>query len=112
VLINVEGTLSVGDSLVPLICMSDGTHLSNFSSDKKEWPVYRTFGNLSSKIRQMPSTRSVVKVALLPIPIKNHNIPQKRLDEQQQTNRGVLNDVLQWLLQPVTFMNNPSAESW
>jgi len=63
--------------------MSHGTHLSNFAGDKKEWPVYMTIGNLSSKIRQMPSTHSVVMVALQPIPIRNRNIPQKRLDEQQ-----------------------------
>jgi len=63
--------------------MSDGTHLSNFAGDKKEWPVYMTIGNLSSMIRQMPSTNSILMVALLPIPIKNSNIPQKRLDEQR-----------------------------
>jgi len=62
--------------------MSDGTHLSNFAGDKKEWPVYITIGNLSSKIRQMPSLHSVVMVALQPIPIKNRNIPRKRLEKQ------------------------------
>jgi len=61
--------------------MSDGTHLSNFVGIKEEWPVYMTIGNLSSKIHQMPSTYSVVMVALQPIPINNRNIPQKRLDE-------------------------------
>jgi len=91
--------------------MSDGTHLSNFAGDQKEWPVYRTIGNLSSNIRWMPSTHSVVMVALLTIPIKNRNIPQKRLDEQWQTNREVLNEVLRQLLQPLTFKHNPSAES-
>jgi hypothetical protein len=66
--------------------MSDGTHLSNFAGDKKEWPVYMAIGNLSSKIRQTPSTHSVLMVTLLPIPIKDRNIPQKRLDEQRHTN--------------------------
>jgi len=86
VLIEVKATLRLGDTLVPLIFMSDGTHLSNFAGDKKEWPVYMTIGNLSSKICHMPSAHTVVMVALLPIPIKNHNIPQKLLDEQRQTN--------------------------
>jgi hypothetical protein len=90
--------------------MSDGTHLSNFAGHKKEWPVYMTIGNLSSKIHQMLSTHSVVMVALLPIPIKNRNIPQKRLDEQRQTNQEVLNKVHRQLLQPLTFKHNPSAE--
>ena len=93
-LTNLKSTLRVGDTLVPLIFMSDGTHLSNFTGDKKQWPVYMTIGTLSSKIRQMPSTHSVVMVALLAIPIKNRRIPQKRLDERWQTNREVLNEVL------------------
>jgi hypothetical protein len=63
--------------------MSNGTHLFNFAGDKKKWPVYMTIGNLSSKIRQMPSTHSVMKVTLLPIPPKNRNILQKQLDEHQ-----------------------------
>src|SRR5258705_9685318 len=91
--------------------MSDGTHLSNFAGNKKEWPVYMTIGNLSWKIRQTPSTHSVVLVALLPIPIKNRNIPQKQLDEQRQTNREVLHEVLWRLLQPLIFKQNPSAGS-
>jgi hypothetical protein len=76
----------VGDKLVPLIFLSDGTHLSNFAGDKKESAVYMTIGNLASKIRQMPSTHSVVMVTVLPIPIKNRNIPHKWLDEQRQMN--------------------------
>jgi hypothetical protein len=74
-----------------MFMMSDGTHLSNFAGDKKEAPLYMTIGNLSSKIRQTPSTHSVIIVALQPIPIKNRNIPQTRLNEQHQTNREVLN---------------------
>jgi hypothetical protein len=91
--------------------MSDGTQLSNFAGDKKEWPVYMTIGNLSSKISPTPSTHIVVMVALLPIPIKNRNIPQKRLDEQRKTKREVLNQVHRRLLQPLTFKQNPSAGS-
>ena len=45
--------LRVGDTLVSMIILSDGTHLSNSADDKTEWPVYMTIGNLSSKIRQM-----------------------------------------------------------
>jgi hypothetical protein len=86
--------LTVGDTLVPSIFMSDGICLSNFAGDKKESPVYMTIGNLSSKLRQMRSIHSVIMIALLPIPIKNRKIPQKRLDEQWHTNREVLNEVL------------------
>jgi hypothetical protein len=91
--------------------MSNRTHLSNFAGDMKVWPVYLTIPNLASKICQMPSTHTIVMVALLPIPITNRIIPHKRLPEPQQTNRDALNEVL-WLgLQPLTFKLNPSAES-
>jgi len=70
-----------------------------------------TIGNLSSKIRQMPSVHTVIIVALLPIPIKNRIIPQKWLDEQWQTNREVLNEVLRRVLQPPTFKLISSAKS-
>jgi len=111
VLVVVESMLRVGDTLVPLIFMSNGTHLSNFAGDMKEWLVYMTIGNLSSKIRQKPATHSVVMVALLPIPIKNRNVPQKRVDELRQTNREVLNKVLRRLLQPLCFKQNPTTGS-
>jgi hypothetical protein len=101
----------MGDILVPLILMSDGSHFSNFVGDKKEWPGYMTIGNLSAKIRQMPSTHSVVMVTRIPIPIKNRNIPWKALDEKRQTNRYVLNEVLRRVPHPHTFQQNPSAES-
>jgi len=91
--------------------MSNGTHLSNFAGDKKEWPVYMTIGNLSSTIRQMPSIHTIVMVALLPIAIKDRNIPQKRLDKQRQNNQEVLNEVLRQVLQPLTLKQNPNAKS-
>jgi hypothetical protein len=103
--------LRVGDTLVPLIFMSDRTHFSNFAGAEKKWPVYMTIGNLSSKMRLMPSMHSVIQVAILPIPIKNRKIPQKWLDEQRQTNREVLNEVLQRVMHPLMFIQNPTAES-
>ena len=75
------------------------------------WPVYMTIGNLSSRIYPTPSTHCVVMVTLPQIPIKNCNIPQKRLDGTQQTNREGLNEVLWRVLQPLTFKHHPSAES-
>jgi len=85
-LIYFESMPRVGDTLVALIFISDGTHLSNLAGHQTHWPVYMTIGNESSKIYQMPSTRSVVMVTLLLIPIKNQNIPHKRQDEQPKTH--------------------------
>ena len=111
VLIEVKATLRPGDKPVPLIFRSARTHLSHFAGDKKEWPVYVTMPNVSPKIRQMPSTHPVVMVALLPTPSKHCNIPQKRLDEQRQTNRDGLTEVLRRELQALTCKQNPNAES-
>jgi len=91
--------------------MFDRTHLLNSAGDKKELPIYMTIGNLSSKIQKRPSKHSMVMVSLLPIQIKNRNIPQKMLDEQLQTIQEVLNDVLRQILQPLTCKQTPSAES-
>ena len=83
---DVYATLRVGDTLVPLIIMSNRTHPSNFAGDNKYWPGDMTIGNVSSMICQMHPMLSVVMVAQLPIPIKNYNIPQTWLDKQRQTN--------------------------
>ena len=50
-------------------------------------------------------------VAFLPIPIKNSNTPQLRLDEEWRTNREVLNEVLWRVLQPLTVEKRHSTES-
>jgi len=110
-LTKVKSTLRVGETLIPLIFMSDGTPLSYFADDKEEWPVYMTIGNQSSKLRQMLCTDSVVLFAQLPILIKNREIPQKRLDKHRQTYREVLNAVLRQVLHHHPFEQNPSAKS-
>ena len=108
---DVKSMFRVGDALVPLILMCDGIHLSNFAGNKKESRLYLAISTLSSRIGQMPSTNSVVMVALLPILIKHRNISQKRLDRQRQTTREVLNEVLLWQFRPQNFRQNPSTES-
>jgi hypothetical protein len=47
-----------------------------------EWPVYMTIANVSWEIRQMPSTHSLILVDFQPIPIKDYNVPQMRLNDQ------------------------------
>jgi len=110
-LTDVKSTLRVGDTLVPLIFMSDRTYLSAFAGDKKDWPVFVTIGNLSLRIRQMSSTHGVVMVALLPIPSMNYNIAQKWQDQNWKTNRAVLNELLPRVLHLLTFKQNPCADS-
>jgi hypothetical protein len=70
-----------------------------------------TIGNLSSKIRQMPLTHKFEMVTPLPIPLKNRNITQKRMDELKQTKREMLNNILQRLVHRLTIMHNCGVES-
>jgi len=104
-------TLRVGDTVVPLICMSNGTHLANFAPNQKQHAVYMTISNLSSKIVQMSSMHSVIIVTLLVIVIKIQNIPQERLAAQWQPIREVLNEVFWRVLQALTIKQNPDTKS-
>src|SRR5437870_10465518 len=62
--------LPIGCSLVPILITSDQTCLTNFSSDKKLWPIFMTWGNILSDIRSKPSTQAWILIGLLPISLK------------------------------------------
>jgi hypothetical protein len=94
-----------------LIFKSDKTHLSNFASTNKVWPANMIIGKLGSKISLMPSMQSGIMIAFLPIPIKNGNILQMQMDDQQQVHREVLHEVLRQVFQPLTWEHNPYAKS-
>jgi hypothetical protein len=103
--------LRLGDTLVPLLFMSNRTNLSNFARHQTEWLIYIIIGNMCWNIRQLHSTHTVVMVTTLPIPIQNHNVHQKWLDQQQETHRKVLNKVLQQVNPPLTFKRKANAKS-
>ena len=110
-LLEVKETLRLRETLVPVIFRSDGTHILIFAGDQKQWPVYMTIGNQSSKICKMPAAHNIVMVALLPIPIKTRNSPQKGLDELGKKHREVLNGVFRQVLQHLTFEHSPNAQT-
>ena len=86
--------------MVPVIGMSDQTHLSNFSGDKKVWPVYMTLGNRPSTRRNNPGSMAVLLVALLPIPPElSRSAPGNR--RQRQNNSDTLQGVFKLLFEPL-----------
>ena len=100
-LTSVQSTLEDGDTVVPMIFFSDATHLTNFSGDKKAWPVYMTIGNLSTTIRMAPSYHGILLIALLPIPIKMRDVPISRYNAQKEHNRMIQQHVLCHVLGPL-----------
>lgn len=93
--------IPVGGTLVPLIFLSDSTHLTNFAGDKA-WPVYMTIGNLRSSVRMKPMMHSVVLVALLPQPLEARDVPLAQKNKQMKQNRLIQQTVLDYLLQPLS----------
>ncbi|RPB21313.1 hypothetical protein L211DRAFT_769374, partial [Terfezia boudieri ATCC MYA-4762] len=45
-----QALLPEDGTLVSILLVSDETHLTNFSGDKKLWPVYMSIGNIGSSI--------------------------------------------------------------
>jgi len=83
-----------------MIGMSDQTHLTNVSGDKKAWPVYITLGNLPSGRGNSPTSMAVLLLALLPIP-PNLSKSSKADQHQRQINADTLWDVCELIFAPL-----------
>jgi hypothetical protein len=66
-----QDRLPAGATIVPVICASDKTHLTNFSSDQDAWPLYLTIGNIRKDICCTPKKRTWILVGLIPCPPKS-----------------------------------------
>ena len=86
--------------------MSDQTHLSNLSDDKKAWPVYLTLGNLPATRRNRPGSFAVLLLTLLPVPPKLTKSSPDHL--QRQINSDRLRGVFKLLFEP---LQNAALES-
>jgi hypothetical protein len=95
-----QDALPRGATVVPIIGMSDQTHLSNFSGDQKAWPVYITVGNLPSTTRNRPGSMAVLLLALLPVPPKLANSASAN-ELQRQINADTLQGVFQLIFEPL-----------
>ncbi|KAH0605688.1 uncharacterized protein H6S33_004910 [Morchella sextelata] len=62
-----QNTLPERSTVVPIIFASDGIHLTNFSGDKKAWPIHLTIGNIKSCVQSKPTGHSLILLGLLPV---------------------------------------------
>jgi hypothetical protein len=86
---------------VPIILTSDETHLTNFSGDKKAWPIYLTLGNFKSAFRNKPSSFATVLLAVLPVPPKTGVISAADEKQFKETKARILHEVLGIILRPI-----------
>ena len=98
--------LPEGGTLIPILLASDGTHLTNFSGDKKLWPVYMSIGNISSPIRNPPTMHAWIAIAFLPICHKRVNkILGYSVETQEIQALQTVHDIFANLLKPLSDAN-------
>ncbi|KAF8430818.1 hypothetical protein BGX38DRAFT_1079218, partial [Terfezia claveryi] len=94
--------IPIGSTLVPVLLASDQTHLTNFSGDKKLWPLYKSIGNIKSTIYNKPTMNTWILIALLPIPPKYLNkIPGNPVEAQELDALQVTHEILSSILSPL-----------
>src|SRR6266550_6054484 len=94
----------IGSTIVPVLGSSDQTHLTNYSGDKKEWPVFLSLGNVRSSERMKATRNYSILVALLPVPPKHcFRGPGRSADlkVQQDHNREILRKVFEIIFTPL-----------
>jgi hypothetical protein len=72
-----QDQLPTGATVVPAICASDKTHLTNVLGDQHARPLYLTIGNIRKDIRRRPEKRAWILFGLIPCPTKG----AKNIDE-------------------------------
>jgi len=97
-----QDRLPPGATIVPLICGSDETQLTDFSCDKKAWPIYLTIGNIHSSIWNKYSYLAQIVLAFLPVPPKFQWNSASDDRAQRDINQQLLCDIAKIVLEPVT----------
>jgi len=81
-----QDQLPAGATIVPVICASDKTHLTNSEGDLHAWLLYLTIGNIRKDIRRTPKMRPWILVGLIPCPPKD----AKNIDDAWHSTVGTV----------------------
>jgi len=87
--------------VVPIIGLSEQTHLTTFSGDNKALPEYMTIGNILSQTRKSPAQMPILLLVLLPVPPKFTGESARANEAQEQTNEDTLQAVFDLVLAPL-----------
>ena len=99
-------TLPHGSTVVLIIGMSDQTHLSNLSCDKKACPVYMILRNLPANRHNSPESFAVLLLALLLV------LPKFRKSSADYLQRQINADTLQGVFELMfERLQNPALEA-
>ena len=90
--------------------MSDATHLTNYSGDKKAWPIYMTIENIDRETRARPTSFACVLLALLPVPHKLRELNTRGRKLQSDRNRMINSEVLKVILEPIRDASRPGMD--
>ena len=90
--------------MVPIIGLSDQTHLTNFSGDEKAWPVHMMISNIVLRMRNSPAKMPILLLVLLPVPPKFTGESPRANEAQQQTNADTLWAVFDLVLAPLQLV--------
>ena len=95
--------------MVRIIGLSDQTNLTNFSGNKKPWPVYMTIGNILSRTRNSPAKMPILLLALLPVHPKFTGESARANEAQRQTNADTLRAVFDLVLPPLQAVSQEAT---
>ena len=89
--------------LIPIRLASDETHLTNFSGDKRLWPVHMSIGNIRSPIRNTSIMHAWKTIVFLPIcPKRVNKILGYSIESQEIQAFQTVHDVLAHLFKPLS----------
>ena len=95
--------LSAGSTLVPVLLTSDQTFLTNFSGDKKLWPLFMSSRNIHSRIQNKPIMQAWILIGLLPIgPKRTQGIKSFNIHQQEYDSLTVQHRILERIVEPLS----------
>ncbi|KAF8229332.1 hypothetical protein L208DRAFT_1061668, partial [Tricholoma matsutake] len=96
----IQSLLPLGSTLALIIITTDKTQLTQFSSNKKAYPVYLTLRNLPRSVRQKPSKRACILIAYLSVD-KITSSEKLTAQELRSRNQQLFHESMHLILSPL-----------